>query len=152
MQQTIAPGGLVLFHPHQSTCKVCYSLLGVCVVSYNKLRRHANATKLDSNLLTISKKVPARRRMLVLTSHRFIPTDRSKYTSSHSVLGVCVVSYNKLRRHSNATNLGSNLPTISKKVPARRRMLVLTSHRFIPTDRSKYTSSHSVLDVCCQLK
>jgi hypothetical protein len=89
MQQTIAPGGLVLFHPHQSTCKVCYSVLGVCVVSYNKLRRHANATKLGSNLPTISKKVPARRRMLVLTIHRFIPTDRSKYTSSHSVLDVC---------------------------------------------------------------
>jgi hypothetical protein len=39
---------------------------------------------------------------------------------SSSVLGVCVVRYNKLQRRTNATKtkLGSKLPTISKKASA----------------------------------
>ena len=69
--------------------------------------------------------------MLILTSHCIIPTDGSKYTSSHQS-STYVVSYNKLRCRANATKLGSKLLTISKKVLARQRMLVLTSHRLSP--------------------
>jgi hypothetical protein len=43
---------------------------------------------------------------------------------AHSVLGVCVVSYNKLHCRANATKLGSILPTISKKVSACWRPLI----------------------------
>jgi hypothetical protein len=34
-------------------------------------------------------------------------------TVAHSVLGVCVVSYNKLHRRANATKLGSKIRTRS---------------------------------------
>ena len=62
------------YYPHRrQQVYIISSVLNVCVVSYNKLRWRANATKLGSKLLTISKKVLARQRMLVLTSHRLSP-------------------------------------------------------------------------------
>jgi hypothetical protein len=75
------------------------------------------------------------------------PLGRREYTSSHSVLGVCVVSYNELHCRANATKLGGKLPTISKKVSARWRMLVPTVAIIIVPHR--YTSSHSSSALSC---
>jgi CBS domain containing-hemolysin-like protein len=56
--------------------------------------------------------------LLLLTVAIIIVPHRYAIQSSTYVLSaVCVVSYNKLRHRANATKLGSNLTTISKKVP-----------------------------------
>jgi hypothetical protein len=70
----------------------------------------------------ISKKAPARRRCLFWRATVLSPQTAA---SIHHLLqsSTYVVSYNKLRRRANATKIGSNLPAISKKAPARRRCL-----------------------------
>jgi hypothetical protein len=58
---------------------------------------------------------------------------------AHSVLGVCVVSYNKLHHRSNATKLGSiNSNNIQDDIRALTHARSVGSHHIIPTSPQRW--------------